>query len=197
MVARKKKKIGNNGKNINKYIIIILALLLPSLPLADELTISSKVDKTRLSMNETVKYTLEVKGDRSVDVPRPNFKNFEIRSGPSQSSQIQIINGEMSAQKNISWWLTPLKTGKVVIPPIKVRYKGKTYSSNQINLNITKQSGSQNRNLLIIKKGGHNDLPQKKIYQKALKRFYDSQSNMQTLKDSLIAPSSVLGLSRK
>lgn len=134
------------GKNINKYIIIILALLLPSLPLADELTISSKVDKTRLSMNETVKYTLEVKGARSVDVPRPNFKNFEIRSGPSQSSQIQIINGEMSAQKNISWWLTPLKTGKVVIPPIKVRYKGKTYSSNQINLNITKQSGSKNRN---------------------------------------------------
>jgi hypothetical protein len=151
-------------KTTKKYIIIFLALFLPFLTLADELNISAQVDKTSLSLNEVVKYTLEVKGARNIELPRPDFKNFEIRSGPSQSSQIQIINGEMSAQKNISWWLSPLKEGKITIPPIKVRYKGKTYSSNSITLNIDKQAGSNNRNNSVTEpKKQANNNPNKKV----------------------------------
>jgi hypothetical protein len=106
------------------------------------------------------------------------FINFEADSSLMKNSNLREVK-------------------KINIPLLLISGEEDKITPPQMAEKLYQNSGSQNRNLLIIKKGGHNDLPQKKIYQKALKRFYDSQSNMQTLKDSLIAPSSVLGLSRK
>ncbi|PWD98163.1 alpha/beta hydrolase [Marinilabilia rubra] len=58
-------------------------------------------------------------------------------------------------------------------------------------------SASQKKYLLIIEKGGHNDLPEKAIYRQAINRFYHSREDMSTLKGPLIDPSSLLQLSRK
>lgn len=56
-------------------------------------------------------------------------------------------------------------------------------------------SVSQKKYLLIIKNGGHNNLPEMEIYGRALNRFYDPEKEMQMLRDTLIDPSSLLGLS--
>jgi len=53
---------------------------------------------------------------------------------------------------------------------------------------------SQQKHLLIIKNGGHNNLPEMEIYGKALKRFYHPEKEMQVLQDSLIDSSSQMGL---
>ncbi len=130
--------------NHNKPLIILLSILVFSaLGLSADLQISARVNKTTLSMNDVVKYTLKIEGERNIEVPRPNFQGLQIRSGPSQSSQIQIINGEINASKTISWWLSPLKSGKIEIAPVTVKHKGSTYSSQRITLNVTGQSSQQ------------------------------------------------------
>ena len=123
--------------------ILLILVVLTGFGLSADLQISAQVNKTSLSMNDVVKYTLKIEGERNVEVPRPNFQGLQIRSGPSQSSQIQIINGEINASKTISWWLSPLKTGKIEIAPVTVKHKGNSYSSQTITLNVTGQSSQQ------------------------------------------------------
>lgn len=106
------------------------------------------------------------------------FLNFEADSSLLNNSNLREIK-------------------KINVPLLLIAGEEDKITPSQMAEKLYQTSVSQNRNLLIIKKGGHNDLPQKNIYQKALRRFYKSQSNMQTLKDSLIAPSSALGLSWK
>lgn len=53
------------------------------------------------------------------------------------------------------------------------------------------RSTSKKKNLLIIKNGGHNDLPEIDIYGKALNRFYQNHEPLKTLSDSLIDHSSL------
>ncbi|MCF7885926.1 MAG: BatD family protein, partial [Candidatus Marinimicrobia bacterium] len=129
---------------MGKKAIILILLLIGMFNLqAVQVEVTAHVDKTNLSMNDIVKYTLEIKGARGIDVQRPDFKDLQIRSGPSQSSQIQIINGEMNASKSISWWLTPMKSGKIEIPSAKVKYKGNVYSSNEVVLTVSSQPQQQ------------------------------------------------------
>lgn len=132
---------------LKKIGLVLLFLIGPGLVQAAELDVSARVDKTSLSVNEIVKYTIEVRGARNVDVPAPNFKDFQIRSGPSQSSQIQIINGEMSVNKSISWWVSPLKSGKVIIPSLSIKHQGQNYSTEQITLTVASQSSNQKAQL--------------------------------------------------
>ncbi len=54
-------------------------------------------------------------------------------------------------------------------------------------------SVSQKKYLLIIKNGGHNNLPEMELYRRALNRFYSQDKELKSLKDTLIDPSSILG----
>ena len=57
---------------------------------------------------------------------------------------------------------------------------------------LYRTSGSEKKHLLIIKNGGHNNLPEMEIYRRALNCFYNPQKEMKTLRDTLIDPSSIL-----
>lgn len=52
-------------------------------------------------------------------------------------------------------------------------------------------SPSEKKHLLIIKEGGHNNLPEMELYGRALSRFYNNREEMKTLKDPLIDVSSL------
>ena len=132
-------------EHIKLYKILVSIFVIISTVQAADIELSTYVDKNQLARHETVKYTIEIKGARNVEVPRPNFENFQVRSGPSQSSQIQIINGEMSVNKTVSWWLSPAKSGKIEIPPVKLQYKGNTYTSNKITLTVFEQKNDNNK----------------------------------------------------
>jgi len=71
---------------------------------ADEIHFSASVNKSVISDKDILIYTVTIEGVRDFpEVPPPESPDFVLISGPSQSSSIQIINGQMSASKTISW----------------------------------------------------------------------------------------------
>ncbi len=79
------------------------------------------------------------------------LENFDILSS-NQSTSTQIINGDMTYQNDIRYIIMPKSTGEFSLEGI-VEYKGKTYQTNQLNINVSeaKDHPQQNVSDLFVK----------------------------------------------
>lgn len=79
----------------------------------------------------------------------PDFRDFDVYSGPNQSSQMSVINGQMSQSISLSYYLAAKKEGKFTIGSASITAGGKTLQSNPVTIEVTKgnqstQSQTQN-----------------------------------------------------
>lgn len=104
--------------------------------------VTAEVDRTNLTTDETLILTILV--DSAAGQPSrpvlPDLDGFNIL-GTSQSTQMSIINGSLSADTVYSYQLRPSKTGKLGIPAVSVSVGGQTYSTNPIQVNVTQGTG--------------------------------------------------------
>jgi hypothetical protein len=95
----------------------------------------------------TVMWTVNAGGG---EFTPPSFTGFYKLMGPqtSYSSSTEIINGKVSNSTTYSYvyYLQAVKEGKYVIEPAKFTLKGKTYSSEQMNIEVVGNGASQNQN---------------------------------------------------
>jgi len=66
----------------------------------------------------------------------PQFSDLEIISGPNVSMSTQIINGDYSSKKTISFKVKPTNEGQVTIPPAYYIVEEETLESLPIVLNV-------------------------------------------------------------
>ena len=118
--------------------MIIVLLVQSNLLLAKDISVSASVDRNSIYLDDVITFSVKIDGTRDFPaVPSPQSDGFVIISGPSQSSSIQIINGEMSASKTIQWRLAPTKTGKQEIKPISVKYRRKNYRTRAVSVTVS------------------------------------------------------------
>jgi len=83
---------------------ILVILILGAGLLAQDLRLTASVNRNNITDKDLLTYSVTIEGIRDFpDVPPPESQDFVLISGPSQSSSIQIINGQMSATKTITW----------------------------------------------------------------------------------------------
>jgi len=91
----------------------------------------------------------------------PDVSGLEIRSTgvPSESSQTTIINGQVTKKHSITYAfsITPLRSGRFVIPSIKVRADGEVLSTRPVEFVAVKSSTGD---LLFVEVVGED----KKVY---------------------------------
>lgn len=93
---------------------------------------TASVDRTQLAAGESVQLTLQSDRSGSSDPDlAPLAKNFEILSR-STSSSLQIVNGSLSSQRQVTLVLVPRRSGLVEVP----RLTWDSESSAAIDLNI-------------------------------------------------------------
>jgi hypothetical protein len=68
----------------------------------------------------------------------PNFKDFDVYSGPNQSQSMQFINGNMSQSFTISYLIAAKKEGKLQIGPMVVVANGQNFKSEVVNIEAVK-----------------------------------------------------------
>ena len=103
---------------VSKILFCFCFVFIAVTSFAAEINIS--LDKKIITEGDTLFLTIEYSGDSS-DAPdlSPLQKNFRIVSN-SSSSQFTFINGSSSHLKKWVIGLQPLKSGKIVIPPVKL-----------------------------------------------------------------------------
>jgi len=104
---------------------------------AEEISISARVDKNQLSLEDSAQLSVTVHGVQNAPEPHlPELPDFKIRSGGTSSST-QIINGKMSVAVTYSYLLAPQNTGTFTIGPATLVLAGVTYRTEPITLTVS------------------------------------------------------------
>ncbi len=120
---------------------VICVCLWGSLAFAQEATFTATVDKNPVSQGDqfTLSFTLNNTGmGGGKTLKFPDLGHFNIVSGPSQSSRVQMINGAVSSSMIYSYLLLPKEVGKFTIGVASIEMGGKLFETKPIALEVVK-----------------------------------------------------------
>ncbi|MDA8630010.1 BatD family protein [Flavobacteriaceae bacterium] len=104
--------------------------------LSSQVNFDVSVSKSKLGLNERfrVDFVMNQNGD---NFSPPKFENFQIIGGPNQSIKTSYVNGERNFSKTYSYFLKPLKKGRLKISQASIEIDNEIYKSLPIEVLIT------------------------------------------------------------
>jgi hypothetical protein len=97
-----------------------LALALGAAAPAAAFTLRSDVDARKLGVQDQVHLTITVEGTGGPDeVPMPALQNLQVVAGPSQSTQVSLVNGRLSQSRSFTYVLQPQAEGPASIGAVR------------------------------------------------------------------------------
>jgi hypothetical protein len=104
---------------------------------ADVISFKASVDKKAVPLNDSFIYSIVISGDSSNLPDHQIGTMFDFnRFGTSTSQSMTIINGKYNVSVTYKYTLGPKKIGKFTIPPATIKYNGKTYSTESIEIEV-------------------------------------------------------------
>jgi len=122
---------------MNRKFLTILLLILTVQSVASQVTFKTVVSKTELGLNERLRIEFSIDRQGGDDFTPPEFKNFKVLAGPSQSSSFSSINGKTSYKLTYTYVIQPLSKGTFTIPSATVTYEGEQIKSNTVRITVS------------------------------------------------------------
>ena len=101
-----------------------------------QVSFDAKVSKRNLGINERLRvdFTMNKDGD---DFEPPNFENFTVVGGHSQSINNSWINGVRSFSKTYSYFLAPKKRGVFTVGQASIEIEGEVYKTLPVKITVS------------------------------------------------------------
>jgi hypothetical protein len=128
-------------KNILKHttILILSVLTTTAFGLARAVSITATLEPSEISFGDTAQLTVTVQG-RDADEPQiPSMSGLDFQP-VGQSSQIQVINGAMSASVSYTYVVAPSQPGSFNIPAIKAGQGADAAASQPLVLKVSRSA---------------------------------------------------------
>jgi hypothetical protein len=133
-----------------KYCLFIVgvfvALFFAPVSYAQDGTFTAQADPTQVASGEQFQLTFIFSGSDYNGVNNfkaPDFGQFVIISGPNQSTNMQWVNGRMSASISYTYILYARQSGKITIGSASIDYKGKLLKSSPIQIAVSQGKPKQ------------------------------------------------------
>lgn len=97
------------------------ALLLTGGRLAAD-SVRSEVDARRVGVDDRIELSVTVEGQLVEEIPLPSLTNVKVISGPSVSTQVSILNGQITQSRTWTWALKPGAVGRAEVGPARARF---------------------------------------------------------------------------
>ena len=127
---KKRKNIG-----MIKVLITVIVLLSSLYSFAQKVTVQVSANKVQVGSPFQIVFTANAQP--STYTP-PNFKDFDVFSGPNTSQSMQYVNGAMSQSFSISFLIAAKKEGKFQIGSMVFTFNGQNVGSSPVNIEATK-----------------------------------------------------------
>lgn len=131
-------------KRKTSNILFFIAFLFATVNLSAQ-EFKSTVDKTTVGQYERfrVYFTFEnVNANNVKNFRGPDFKGFQILSGPNQSTSMQIINGAVSGSISYNYIVQASDIGEYTIGNASADYDGKNFRTDPIKIKVVKGTGT-------------------------------------------------------
>ncbi|MFO0794807.1 MAG: BatD family protein [Candidatus Brocadiaceae bacterium] len=123
--------------SISIFIMIIIISGYREKTFAEDIRLSATVDRNVITINDQLQLTLTIHGTHDTLPPSfPTIDGFTLLYGPKISAETRVVNNTVSVSKGYTYVLQPNAKGKFTIGPSTVEYKGKTYSSQPITVEV-------------------------------------------------------------
>ena len=128
--------------------MVCLLLWSPLAVAQSDINIAVSLDRVSIAADEQAVLQIEISGPVQ-DLPNPTLPDLQKIEVYSQgrSSNISIVNGQVSSSVTYRYILIPQQPGTFPISGIAIQYNNKTYSGNAVTLTVT-AAGSQTQNRL-------------------------------------------------
>lgn len=103
---------------------------------------SASVNKNKVGVGEVFQLDFSI-NTNGKDFTPPSLHDFNVHSGPNQSTSMQIINGAVSQSISLSYYLSAKKEGTFTIGSASIETGSNTLRSNPITITVTKGSNAQ------------------------------------------------------
>ncbi|MGG6229455.1 BatD family protein [Tenacibaculum sp. SDUM215027] len=101
---------------------------------AQDAALTAKVSKNKLGKNQRLRIEFSINKQGADNFKAPNFINFKIVGGPSQSVSQSWINGKVSFNQSYTYILQPKRKGEFNIPSASIEIEGKTIKSSPVKI---------------------------------------------------------------
>jgi len=99
----------------------------------------ASADRTSIGMGEQVEVNFQLEGTQSgSNFTPPDFRDWVVLSGPNQSTNLQMINGAVSASVTWGYVLQPRREGDLTVGPAGVEAKGGRLTTAAITVRVGK-----------------------------------------------------------
>jgi len=130
-----------------RYSLLALLVTGQALGAFAQLKFVTVVSSNEIGRSDYVQVQFVISNAKQIDqFSPPSFPDFQTVEGPSQSSGMSNINGNISQYQSVSYVLQPLKTGKFTIAGATANVDGKQMRSNPVSINVTTNSSGNARN---------------------------------------------------
>ncbi len=132
---------------MKKYFLLSFLFLTSTFNLLAQ-EFSASIDKSIVAQNERFQINFIFKGsdlNNLRDFKAPSFKGIKILSGPNQSKNIQIINGQVSGSLTFSFVAMVPNIGKYTVGSASVRFKNQTFKTKPITFSVIKETSTHKK----------------------------------------------------
>jgi len=118
---------------------LILFLFYKALFCAD-IEFKASINSDKIGIDDVLIYKITFKGiDNPIQPDISYISNFRVIQ-TSKSSEYRFINGRSSFYTSFDFFLQPLSTGKLKLPPVSYKYKDKEYKTESFAIEVAKGS---------------------------------------------------------
>jgi hypothetical protein len=124
----------------------LAVLLCASMAFAQDGTFTASADQTKVGIGEQFQVTFTIAGSEATSAKNfkaPDFGQLLVLSGPNQSSNIQIVNGKMSASLTYTYVLYARQKGRFTIGPAAIDYRGSQLKTQPIAIEVIQGKPAQ------------------------------------------------------
>lgn len=117
-------------------LLMSMAYVLPAL----EAEVRATINADKIGLDDTLIYTLTFKNINNPVQPDltywEDFKTLQT----SRSSEFQFSNGISTSSTSFTYYLMPVRTGKLTLPPIQYSHEGRNYQTQSLTVEVVKGS---------------------------------------------------------
>ncbi|MCC6724687.1 MAG: protein BatD [Saprospiraceae bacterium] len=122
-------------KSLSTFGFLLIAMVVSS---QNDVVFEATTDAKQVTLDGYFEVSFTLKNANGSQFAPPSFQDFEILAGPSTSSSMQIINGQVSREMSFGFTLQPTKVGKFTIGSASVKANGKTFRTTPISVEVVK-----------------------------------------------------------
>ncbi|MGB1284521.1 MAG: BatD family protein [Polaribacter sp.] len=117
-----------------KFYITFLISFFTLVSVAQNAELKASVSKNKLGINQRLRIEFSINKQGADNFTPPNFKNFRVIGGPSQSVSQSWINGKVSFLQSYTYIIQPKRKGEIMIPSASIEIDGKTIKSDPVKI---------------------------------------------------------------